>query len=63
MIFHEFYFQVQKGKPATKGQKQIAAENKSTLQFYLYMALIATSINFLGVYFFYDLFTFKQMVS
>ena len=57
-----YYFQAAKGKQATKGQKQIVAENKSTLQFYRNMALIANAIYFLSSFFLFDIFTFKQMV-
>ncbi|XKL63813.1 hypothetical protein PGB90_006177 [Kerria lacca] len=52
---------VQKGKQGTKGQKQIVTENKSTLQFYRNMALIASSLYLLAVYYFHNLFTFKQI--
>lgn len=55
-------FQVQKGKPGTKGQKQIVKENEATLQFYRYMALIASVVYIVAVYIFHDIFTFKQMV-
>ncbi|XP_065226029.1 transmembrane protein 208 [Planococcus citri] len=50
-----------KGKQATKGQKQIVAENKSTLQFYRNMALIANALYLVSGFFFFDILTFKQI--
>lgn len=42
-----FYFQAKpKGKVGTKGQKQIAEENKSTIQFYAMIMATATGIYF-----------------
>ena len=39
-----FMFFQPKGKAATKGQKQIVEENKSTLQFYLRI-IVAVSVS------------------
>uniref|UniRef100_T1INZ6 Transmembrane protein 208 n=1 Tax=Strigamia maritima TaxID=126957 RepID=T1INZ6_STRMM len=43
----------QKGKQATKGQKQIYEENKSTLKFYSLIAAVPTVIHALTIYFLY----------
>jgi hypothetical protein len=46
MQFYQRYlfFQPQKGKQATKGQKQIVEENAATLNFYRNMVFIANGI-------------------
>ncbi|XP_014679989.1 PREDICTED: transmembrane protein 208-like, partial [Priapulus caudatus] len=47
-----------KGKQATKGQKQIVEENKSTLTFYIYLSVAITVAYLLLTYiFFWDSFT------
>lgn len=53
----------QKGKQATKGQKQIVEENKSTLNFYFYV-IIFSNIGYLlpTYYIFWDSFTLLYMV-
>ncbi|KAK6982287.1 transmembrane protein 208 [Biomphalaria glabrata] len=52
-----------KGKQATKGQKQIAEENQSTLQFYVYVIGGVNIVYYSVWYFFYwDLFTMRPIV-
>lgn len=52
-----------KGKPATKGQKQILEENKSTLKFYAMIAAATTLIHCLVSYIcFWDAFGTKNTV-
>ncbi|KAH9494622.1 hypothetical protein Btru_019732 [Bulinus truncatus] len=52
-----------KGKQGTKGQKQIAEENQSTLKFYVYI-ITAVNVVYYSVWYFlyWDLFTARPIV-
>ncbi|XP_054165874.1 transmembrane protein 208-like [Oppia nitens] len=53
---------VQKGKAATKGQKQIVEDNKATLKFYSIMSITSMLIYILTMHlFFSQLLTFKYL--
>jgi SRP-independent targeting protein 2/TMEM208 len=61
-IDRNIYFQPQKGKQGTKGQKQIYEENIATLSFYRNIALGATGSYALVTVIFFDIFTTLNIV-